>query len=146
MDRTEAKTGVAEGFATLVDEIIDSYFAFYPNLAARQGLHEYDGRVADYGGEALAGRAADVRAQLARLKAIDPADLDDEAAHDHALVRAGLAAELWRYEDFRGHALNPLSYQFPIDVSVYVKRNYAPLAQRLDALTRHLEAVPGVLQ
>jgi uncharacterized protein (DUF885 family) len=145
MDPTELQTSAVEAFGTLADEILDSQFEFYPNLAARQGLHEYDGRVTDFSRDALDRRIREVHAQLGRLGEIDAAHLPEDAAHDHALAQAGLQAELWRHEDFRGHARNPLSYQMPIDVSTYVKRNYAPLPQRLAALTRHLEAIPGVL-
>ncbi len=146
MDPTENATSADETFATLADEIVDSHFEFHPSMAARQGLHEYDGRVTDYSQDALASRIREVRDQLRRLAEIDVAALPEDAAHDHALAGAGLKAELWRHEDFRGHARNPLNYQMPLDVSTYVKRNYAPLPQRLGALTRHLEAIPTVLQ
>jgi uncharacterized protein (DUF885 family) len=145
MDPTELQTSATEAFATLADEIVDSHFEFAPNMAARQGLHEYDGRVTDFSRDALDRRIREVHEQVRRLGEIDAAALPEDAAHDHALALAGLQAELWRHEDFRGHARNPLSYQMPIDVSTYVKRNYAPLPQRLAALTRHLEAIPGVL-
>ena len=140
------QTSTAETFATLADEIVDSHFEFSPNLAARQGLHEYDGRVTDFSRDALDRRIREVHEQVRRLGDIDAAHLPEDAAHDHALAQARLQAELWQHEDFRAHARNPLSYQMPIDVSTYVKRNYAPLPQRLGALTRHLEAIPGVLQ
>jgi uncharacterized protein (DUF885 family) len=145
MDPTELQAVAAETFATLADEIVDSQHEFYPNMAARQGLHEYDGRVTDFSRDALDRRIREVHEQLQRLGDIDATQLPEDAAHDHALAQAGLQAELWRHEDFRGHARNPLNYQMPIDVSTYVKRNYAPLPQRMAALTRHLEAIPGVL-
>src|SRR5436305_598252 len=127
MDATDQNTMLAEAFATLADEIVDSYLEYYPHLAVRLGLHEYDGRITDFSRDALDARVREIQTQLSHLADISPATLPEDLAHDYSLLQSGLEGELWRWQDFRGHARNPLSYQAPIDASVYVKRNYAPL-------------------
>src|SRR3970040_1532530 len=43
------------------------------------------------------------------------------------------------------HERNPIVYNYVLDVTNYIKRNYAPLPERLRALTSHLDGVPELL-
>src|ERR1019366_4865627 len=52
-------------FAQLADEYIAGYLSWRPQTGTSLGLHEYDGKVTDYG-------QASLRAELARLKSFDP--------------------------------------------------------------------------
>jgi uncharacterized protein (DUF885 family) len=132
-------------FQALAGEILDSLFAFHPGTAQWMGLHEYDGRVADYSTAAVQARVAQLHDQLARLGQIDPAGLPGDAAHDLALLGFGLESELWDWEQLRAHERHPLTFLAVVDVATYIKRNYAPLGERLESLTRHLAAVPPAL-
>ena len=109
MDATDQNTMLAEAFATLADEIVDSYLEYYPHLAVRLGLHEYDGRITDFSRDALDARVREIQTQLSHLADISPATLPEDLAHDYSLLQSGLEGELWRWQDFRGHARNPLS-------------------------------------
>jgi uncharacterized protein (DUF885 family) len=135
----------AATFQALADEIVDSLFAFQPNIAQWMGLHEFDGQITDYRGESIARRVAQLHDQLDRLTALDPAGLGAGAAHDHALLAFGIESELWDWEQLRAHERHPLTYLAAVDVGNYIKRNYAPLEQRLAALTRQLQAIPDAL-
>ena len=77
MDPTELQAVAAETFTTLADEIVDSQFEFYPNMAARQGLHEYDGRVTDFSGDALDRLNLPARRVVREPGADDVRGLDD---------------------------------------------------------------------
>src|SRR5262245_50717546 len=123
--------GVGATFQALADEILDSLFAFHPSVAQWAGLHEYDGQVADYSTAAVRARVAQLHDQVARLGRIDPAGLPRDAAHDHALIGCGLESELWDWEQIRAHERHPLTFLNVVDVANYIKRNYAPLGERL---------------
>src|SRR3712207_621578 len=74
------QSGDGVAFQALADEILDSLFAFHPGVAQWMGLHEYDGRVADYSAVAVQARVAQMHDQLARLAQISPAGLPGDAA------------------------------------------------------------------
>lgn len=54
--------------------------------------------------------------------------------------------ELYEWTELRHHERIPLCYSSLLHVSNYIKRSYAPLAERVQALTAHLETVPRVLR
>ena len=39
-----------------------------------------------------------------------------------------------------------MPYVYVFDVSNYIKRNYGPIEQRVEALCRHLEATPRLIE
>ena len=102
-------------FEYAVEDILPATWEFYPNLASGLGLHEYDGRLSDISGASLARRSRQLRDALDSLEAIDPAGLSRQDSFDHRMLTAAL------------------------------KRDYAPLEQRVETLTRALEAVPKVV-
>jgi uncharacterized protein (DUF885 family) len=134
-----------ERVAALSDEYLAGLFAAYPTLASSLGLHEYDGRVPDFRETARAQRATALRSWAARLADIPAASLAPEDAHDHTLLSLAADEELFELESLREVERNPMAFSGALDVSGYVKRNYAPLAQRVAALCEHLRHFPDVL-
>jgi uncharacterized protein (DUF885 family) len=131
--------------AALVQEFLTSLYETHPTLAASFGLHDYDGRVPDLGERARADRASALRGLAARAAAVPDAALTRDERHDVTLVRLAIDEELFGLESLRDVERNPLAYAGAIDVSNYVKRDYAPLERRVAALTEHLRRIPDVL-
>ncbi len=131
--------------AALADEYLAAMFAMYPTMAASLGLHDYDGQVPRFQESVRAARVAQLRAFAGRLAAIPPATLGPDDAHDHTLLRLSAEEEIFDLEVLRDAERNPMVYAGALDVSGYVKRNYAPLEQRVRSLTEHLNQVPDVL-
>jgi uncharacterized protein (DUF885 family) len=131
--------------ASVADAYLLAFFDAYPTTAAALGLHEYDGRMQDFREPARAVRAAALRGLRARLDAISPMDLGPEDGHDHTLLALSIDEELFELEQSREFERNPLVFSGPLDVSGYIKREYAPLEQRVKALTEHLRQVPQYL-
>jgi uncharacterized protein (DUF885 family) len=133
--------------AALVQEFLTSLYETHPTLAASLGLHDYDGRVPDLSERGRAGRASALRGQAARAAAIAPdeAGLTRDERHDLTLVRLAIDEELFELESLRDLERNPITYSGAIDVSNYVKRDYAPLERRVATLTEHLRHIPEVL-
>ena len=135
----------SERLARLTDEFLRALFDAYPTLAASLGLHEYDGRVPDFREAARADRVSALRRSAARLTEIPADALDAEDAHDHVLLRLAIEEELFELESLREYERNPLVFSAALDVSGYIKRDYAPLLRRVEVLTEHLRHFPDVL-
>src|SRR5437879_9749955 len=109
------------------------------------GLHEYDGRLTDFS-------MASIQAELARLKSFDkrldgisPAALSPQASDDFRILRAEVRKELFQFEDMRAYTRNPMTYAQALDVSGYIKRDFAPLAQRTRSIIAILNETPKVM-
>jgi uncharacterized protein (DUF885 family) len=130
----------------LTHGFIADYLEFYPTLGAGLGLHLYDGRTGDYTQAAIDAWLRTLGAWERRLAGIEAAELSAQGALDVALIRQTTAAERFRWEVLRDHERNPITASWPLDVTGYLKRNYAPLDERARALASHLEDVPLFLE
>jgi uncharacterized protein (DUF885 family) len=135
----------ATSLAQLGEAYLAALFDTYPTTAAALGLHEYDGRMPDFREPARARRVAAIRSFRGRLDAIPRRALDPDDAHDHTLLTIAVDEELFELEQLREFDRNPLAFSGPLDVSGYIKRDYAPFEQRVTALTEHLRQVPEYL-
>ncbi len=135
----------ADDLAHLADEFLTALFETYPTMAASLGLHDYDGRVQDFRESARAARIAALNGFATRLAAIPTAALGADDTHDHVLLRLAVEEELFELETLREVERNPMAYSGALDVSGYVKRDYAPLVRRVESLTDHLRQFPNVL-
>jgi uncharacterized protein (DUF885 family) len=135
-----------DSVAAISQDYLTSLYDAHPTVAATLGLHQYDGRVPDLSEQSRADRASALESQAARAGAAGEAPgLSGDDRHDLALLRSAIDEELFELESLRDFERNPLAYAGVIDVSNYVKRNYAPLDRRVLALTEHLRQVPSVL-
>lgn len=131
--------------ARLADEYLAAMFAVYPTMAASLGLHEYDGQVQRFQEKAIAARISQLHSFADRLAAIPIAALEPDDVHDHHLLRLAAEEELFDLEVLRDVERNPMAYAGALDVSGYIKRNYAALDRRVRSLTEHLRRFPEVL-
>ena len=153
MDDSDQESDV---IATYIAEL----FAMHPHLAIKAGLHEYDGQVGDWSDAAIRRRVHVLQGLMPRLEALAeqpltlsttapdaPPRLDQrgQTRWDARLALLDARAELLRWQVWRPHETNPLVYLGLIDISSYVKRNYAPLAQRMQMLIHHMSAIPDVM-
>ena len=132
-------------FESAVEEILQETWEFYPNLASILGLHEYDGRLPDISRAARSRRARDLERALVSLGQINVSALSRQSFFDHRLITSALRKELFELTELRPHETNPMDMLWHIELSNYVKRDYAPLEQRAEALTSALQGVPPVL-
>ena len=132
-------------FDSAVEKILQNTWEFYPNLASGLGLHEYDGRLPDISRPALARRQQDVEKDIQSLERIDAAALSRQNAFDRRQLAASLNKELFELTELKTHETNPMEMMWHIELSNYIKRDYAPLDQRVETLTKALQAVPAFL-
>jgi uncharacterized protein (DUF885 family) len=80
-----------------------------------------------------------------RVSGLDPLALDADDVHDRALAALAVDEELFELEALREFERNPIAFSGPLDLSGYIKRDYAPLAQRVGSLCEHLRQIPDYL-
>jgi len=130
----------------LTHGFIADYLEFYPTLGAGLGLHLYDGRTGDFTQAAIEAWGRTLGVWERRLTAVDMRELSPQEALDVALIQQTIAGERFRWDVLREHERNPITGSWPLDVTGYLKRNYAPLDARARALASHLEDVPLFLE
>lgn len=120
-------------------------FELQPGFAVFLGLHEYDGRVPDYSRQGTGHWSSTAHALLERIRSLPVEHLPEGRRHDVVLLQLLLESPLFDLEESEDLERNPMSYVGGLSLTAYMIREYAPLAQRVAAMARTLEAVPRVL-
>ena len=127
--------------------VIEAVFRFAPAHARSVGEHAYDGVVGDPTSSAIAARLEEIDRQLRALAGAGELDRDCEI--DRRALAAQLQASRFELAEQRSAFNDPLYYAgagSELDVSTYLKRDYAPLGDRLASLSQHLEGYGGYLE
>ena len=135
-----------ERWDALVHDFIEQAFVDAPASAVNAGRHEFDGKVADLSAAGIAARISHLKQARDAANAVAPDTLDDARRFERDYLLATIDGELFWAERYPRWQRTPLLYADAVDPSVYLTREYAPLAQRLDAYTQHLRNVPRVLE
>ncbi len=140
-----ATTNADARFTKLADEFISGYLAWRPATGTALGLHEYDGKQTD-------GSAASIKKELARLKDFDlelanfpTQSLSPHSLQDYRVLRTGIASELFSFEDMASYTRNPMTYASAIDVNIYIKRDFAPLEDRVRSIIAIEKQAPRII-
>ena len=131
-------------FAQLADEILADDFLTQPLQAVGYGLHQYDGKFYDFRWTAVAADIARLHAFRDRLDALDPGKLSTATALDWHLLRLRVDNDLFQVEDLDELHKNPMVYAEALDLNTYLKRDYAPLADRLRSIVSVEKQVPAL--
>lgn len=133
-------------FERLTDDILRDYYDAHPSGARMLGLHQYDGRVEDYRPEAIEHRVNALDRQIRQLDNLDHATLSPAQVFDRDLLKTNLEFERFERTVIRDHTRNPIHYSDAIDLSVYLKRSYAPIDERVRSLGAQAAQIPVVLE
>lgn len=134
--RTEPDLAVA------TERFIQDYHAQRPLTGVALGWHQFDGQfvvptAAQVERERAFFRAAERQFPAAALAGAEPA-----LRRDLALVRRQIETELMQLDGFRADRRNPMTYVGALDVSIYLKRDWKPLDDRVQNLTAILRRAP----
>jgi uncharacterized protein (DUF885 family) len=129
-------------FHQLAEVYLTGHLSWRPTLGTSLGLHQYDGRITDF-------RRASLDAELRRLKKFDAqlAGLQEkrltrEARFDYLLLQSAIRSEIFSFEDLRSYHRNPMTYVQAIDLTQYVKRDFAPLSNRVHSIAAIAKQAP----
>ena len=129
-------------FQKLTDDFLAGYLAWRPGLGVALGLHEFDGRVTDYGRTSINLERMRLAEFDRRLEKFPYKLLSPRAAYDYRILRCAIRKQLFRFDTMRSYTRNPMSYAGAMDVNIYVKRNFAPLEERVRYIIAVLEQAP----
>ena len=117
-----------------------------PTAATSWGIHEWDDQLGDGSRDAVLAELAADRGHLTQIEALDPAALSPEARLErelelHHLRESLFQGEVVRTWERRSFALDALGDA----LFLLMARDFAPLGDRLIAITGRLEGVPAFL-
>jgi len=121
-------------FHRLTDEYLAGHLAWRPTAGMALGLHEYDGRITDFSRASLDAELRRVKQFNASLALLDAKTLTREAQFDYRLLQSTIGSEMFGFESVKSYQRNPMTYAQAIDLTQYVKRDFAPLANRVKSI------------
>ena len=138
--------GAAQAFDNLSQRLIQQHWDFYPTAGSRIGRHEYDGLLPDLSPGRERRRVEELRRGLAQLSSIQQQSMGPEERLNYRTLQLFLQRELFTLTDLRPVENNPMRQVGYLNVGGYVRRDYAPLADRLRSATQALLQVPEFLE
>ena len=132
-------------FDKVADEFIRGYFAARPLAGTAIGLHEYDGKISDYTRLAIDAEIARLKRFDERFRQFDNTKLSVRAAIDLRLLQTAISKELFQIQDMAVYERNPMTYARALEVNVYVKRNFAPIENRVRSIVQIESQMPNIV-
>jgi uncharacterized protein (DUF885 family) len=139
-----AQTEDAE-YEAVAEEYIKTYLAAHPLQGTALGLHEYDGKISDYSRLALDAELNRLQRFDDRLSKFDASKLSPRQSIDLRILQTAVKKDLFEMQDMSIFERNPMVYARAADVNVYIKRNFAPLEDRIRSLIAIESQIPNIL-
>src|SRR6266704_2316662 len=132
-------------YEAVAEEYIKTYLAAHPLEGTALGLHEYDGKITDYSRLALDAERSRLRRCDDWLAKFDPGKLSPRQSIDLRILQAAVKKDLFEMQYMSVFERNPMVYARAADVNVYIKRNFAPLEDRVRGLVAIESQIPTIL-
>ncbi len=142
-DRAPDVGPLDDRFFDLVESRFRRLLRDNPIAATYFGIHDYDDLLGDGGRETLLTELAADREHLGAIEALDPAGLSDAVRFERDLEIHNLRRGIFETDELRVWERRSLALDTIGDgLFLLFARDHAPLAERLDAISGRLEAVP----
>ena len=141
-----ARNETEAAFQQLSQRLIKEHWDFYPTAGSRIGKHEYDGRLPDLSPAQNARRQGELDSGLAELRGLDVSALDQDSRMSYRIMELFLRRELFIFNDLKPLENNPMRHTGYLNVSGYIRRDYAPLEDRLRSAASAMEQAPEFLE
>ncbi len=132
-------------YEAIAEEFIKGYFAARPLFGTAIGLHEYDGKITDYSRLALDAELSRLKRFDDRLQKFELNKLSQRQSIDLRILQAAIRNEIFQREAMAIYERNPIVYARAADVNIYIKRNFAPLEDRVHSIVAIESQVPNIL-
>jgi hypothetical protein len=130
-EKTAGSNSGDAAFQKISDAFLQGYLSWRPQTSVSLGFHEYDGKITDYSKASLDSELKRHKTYDEKLAAFDTSSLSTRMYYDFRILRSGIKNEIYNFEDIKAYTNNPMTYVGAVDVNLYIKRNYAPLEDRL---------------
>ena len=142
---TTGNENTDKAFQQLSDEFLQGYLTWRPQAAVALGFHEFDGKIADLSKSSLDNELKRLKDYDQRLAHIDTSSLSEKIFYDYRILHAAIKNEIFTFEDLKIYSHNPMTYAGLLDVNLYIKRNYAPIEQRLHSIIQVEKQTPAIV-
>jgi uncharacterized protein (DUF885 family) len=132
-------------FARLADDYLAGYLAWRPQAGTALGFHQYDGKVTDFSQPSLDAELTRLKSFDARLSQVGTNKLSAAAWCDYRILRGAIRREMFSFEESQIYWKNPMTYAGVLDVNIYIKRDFAPLEDRVRSLIAVLNQAPRIM-
>ncbi len=132
-------------YEAVAEEYIKGYLGAHPLEGTALGFHEYDGKITDYSRLALDAELSRLRRFDDRLNKFDRTKLSSRQSVDLRILQAAVKKDLFEMQEMSVFERNPMVYARAADVNVYIKRNFAPLEDRVRSLVAIESQIPNIL-
>jgi uncharacterized protein (DUF885 family) len=139
-----ADKNIDSSFDKLANDYLAGYLSWRPQTGTSLGLHEYDGKVTDFSQASLDGELARLKRFDQELAKLQPQQLAHQRSYDYRILRGAIKREIFSFEQARIYSQNPMTYSGVLDVSIYIKRNFAPLENRVQSVIEILKQAPDI--
>jgi uncharacterized protein (DUF885 family) len=132
-----------EKFQQISEDFLSGTLAWRPEWAVWNGFHEFDGKTSDLTKESRENELARFKKYDQILDEFDTTSLSSRMNYDFRLLQCGIKYEIFNFEEMESYTDNPMTYAGALDVSIYIKRNFAPLEARLKSIIDIENAAPA---
>jgi uncharacterized protein (DUF885 family) len=138
----------APSFNAWLDDFFSAYYRRRPVNATFIGMHQYDHALPDYSPAGVDETMAEMQGLLDRLAALSKEPLSPAERIDCLLAEGFLQIQLWEFQSDHFQRANPSTYTGEAIFSLIALflTDFAPLAERLEAATARMQAIPGFLR
>ena len=133
---------VRDAWPDFAAAFIEDTFRADPYFAVQAGRHEFDGRMADWSAESLAAEVARLHKARTQAETLDAASMNAQERFERDYLLAVIDGNLFWLERARAPFTNPAWYLNRLDPDVYLNRDYAPLAKRMQGYIGYAHAIP----
>ena len=132
-------------FKKVAEEYVKGWLAAHPLQATSLGIHEYDGRIGDFTRLAIDAELSRLNRFDERLKKFEIEKMKPASAIDLRLLQAAIEKDLFFIRDMGDYEKNPMTYAQALDVSVYIKRNFSSLEDRVRSIITIENQTPNIV-
>ena len=133
-------------FRKLSQRLIKEHWDFYPTAGSRIGRHKYDGQLPDLSPSQNKRREEELRRGLSELRALGINGLNETGRLSYRIMELFLRRELFIFNDLKPLENNPMRHTGYLNVSGYIRRDYAPLEDRIRSATSAMKQAPDFLE
>jgi uncharacterized protein (DUF885 family) len=121
-------------FQQISEDYIAGALAWRPEAAVWFGFHEFDGKISNLSKDSREKEFTRLKMYDQLLNNLDTTSLSPRMYYDFRILQRGIKNEIFKFEEIEKYTKNPMTYANAMNVSIYIKRNFAPLEERLKSI------------